>query len=111
MDWNKFLRSIKRKWESNEEEFEENYRKRKRDEEVIDQTGLLSTVSAAAILESTSKRKPRGKNIIRNNSWWTNGVASWTNAEFKKRVRINRETFEFLLEKISPKLEKNPDKS
>ena len=36
MDWNKFLRSIKRKWESNEEEFEENYRKRKRDEEAIE---------------------------------------------------------------------------
>ena len=36
MDWNTFLRSIKRKWESNEEEFEENYRKRKWDEEAIE---------------------------------------------------------------------------
>ena len=40
MDWNKFLCSIKRKWESNEEEFEENYRKRKWDEEAIEKKSL-----------------------------------------------------------------------
>ena len=60
MDWNGFLLNAKRKWQTNEEEFEEEFRKRRKDEE-IDLTGYLSLISAAVILETKPKRKQRGK--------------------------------------------------
>ena len=54
------------------------------------------------------RSQKRARNVIRDKSWWTNGTENWSDPEFKKRVRINRETFEYLLEKISPQLRKTP---
>ena len=48
MDWNGSLLNAKRKWQTSEEEFEEEFRKRRKDEE-IDLTGYFSLISAAVI--------------------------------------------------------------
>ena len=107
MDWNAFLHTMKRKWEISETEIEDEWMKRRK-VEGVDMTGMFSAIAAAAVLEEKG-RKERGKNIIRDKSWWTNGMKNWSNPEFKKRVPINKETFEYLLENISP-LSKTPTK-
>ena len=84
MDWNGFLRDVKRKWENNEKDCEEEWIKRRRVQE-IDLTGVFSAISAAAVLEK-KERKEKSKNVIRDKSWWTNGLNNWSSPEFKKRV-------------------------
>ena len=34
--------------------------------------------------------------------FWTNGHATWADDEFKERLRINRENFEFIVYRIRP---------
>ena len=104
MDWNTYLHTVKRKWENRENEMEDEWMKRRK---VVgaDMTGMFSAIAAAAVLEKEDRKK-RGRNIIRDKSWWTSGMKNWSDSEFKKRVRINRKTFEYLLEKISPQLRK-----
>ena len=44
----------------------------------------------------------------REQSWWTNGYGNWDESEFKKRLRIARETFEYILDNIHDDIEKQP---
>ena len=106
MEWNAFLHTVKREWEISEEELEDEWMKRRR-VEGVDMTGMFSAIAAAAVLEEKGRKK-RGKNIVRDKSWWTDGIRNWSDPEFKKRVRINRETFDYLLDRISPQLCKTP---
>ena len=39
---------------------------------------------------------------------WTCGYAAWSDAQFKARVRVNRDTFDFLLGEIIGDIEKTP---
>ena len=106
MEWNASLHTMKRKWKISEAEIEDEWMKRRK-VEGVDMTGMFSAIAAAAVLEEKG-RKERGENIVSDKSWWTNGMENCSNPEFKKRVRINRETFEYVLEKISPQLSKTP---
>ena len=36
------------------------------------------------------------------------GYRNWSDVEFKKKIRINRETFDIILDRIRPELEKKP---
>ena len=40
--------------------------------------------------------------------FWDSGYDKWNTAEFKERLRINRATFEYILEKITPAVIKIP---
>ena len=51
-------------------------------------------------------RKMRDKNEKRDTSWWESGYVNWSDVAFKKRLRLNRATFQFILDKIRNKLEK-----
>ena len=51
-------------------------------------------------------RKMRDKNEKRDTSWWESGYVNWSDVAFKKRLRLNRATFQFILDKIKNKLEK-----
>ena len=74
----------------------------------IEPTGIISVIAAVAVTESKPKRKERGKNILRDKSLWRSGISNWSNSQFKKWMRVTRETFEFLLQKISGHLQKTP---
>ena len=39
---------------------------------------------------------------------WSLGYATWTDAQFKAHVRVNRDTFDFILDEIRPDIEKTP---
>ena len=46
--------------------------------------------------------KPREKKVNRNAAklWWKNGYKSSDDSQFKHRLRISRETFELMLQRI-----------
>ena len=66
-----------------------------------------SAVSSLIMLKAN--RKKRGPNEKRSNSWWTAGYENWDEKSFKKRLRVNRATFEFILSQIRGRLEKTPN--
>ena len=40
--------------------------------------------------------------------WWTNGYKNWDDSQFKHRVRVSRETFELMLQRIEIYIVKEP---
>jgi len=40
--------------------------------------------------------------------WWTNGCSDWSEKEFKKRLRVSKDTFEIILGKIEEFIVKTP---
>ena len=54
--------------------------------------------------------KPREKKVNRNASklWWTNGYKNWDDSQFKHRLRVSRETFELMLQRIEIYTVKEP---
>ena len=51
---------------------------------------------------------PRGPNKNRDKSWWIDGYNNWDNIEFKRRLRLERSTFEMILNIIKPSIYKAP---
>ena len=80
------------------------------DEENADSV-LVGVVSHAA-LAATNKSciGPRAAAIDRTQQkeMWSFGYSTWTDAQFKARVRVNRDTFNFILDEIRPDIEKTP---
>ena len=60
------------------------------------------------MLGRSPERTPKGSNVARDHSWWTNGYQTWTEEEFKKRLRIKRETFEYIIGEIRLDIQKEP---
>ena len=54
----------------------------------------------SAIAITKGNRNERGPDELRNGDWWTNGYQNWDEASFKKRLRVSRDTFEFVLGEI-----------
>ena len=101
----KFLENIRRKRAADEREFDE-YFFQKRSESVDDV--IVAAVSAAVMLGRSPERTPKWPNVARDHSWWTNGYQTWTEEEFKKRLRIKRETFEYIIGEIRLDIQKEP---
>ena len=53
-------------------------------------------------------RVERSRDEERDKSWWENGYRNWTDNAFKKRLRVNRCTFEYILYEIKPIITKTP---
>ena len=62
----------------------------------------------SAIVITKSNRNERGPDELRNGDWWTNGYQNWDKAAFKKRLRVSRETFQFILGEIKDVIKKEP---
>ena len=58
---------------------------------------LAAAVSCCCVKE----RRPKGPIEMRDTVWWQHGYANWTDKQFKKRLRVNRDTFHFILNNIS----------
>ena len=67
----KLLENIRRKRAADEREFDE-YFFQKRSESVDDDV-IVAAVSAAVMLGRSPERTPKGPNVARDHSWWTNG--------------------------------------
>ena len=82
--------------------------KRRLDEELNYETELAQVGALASILLTRNPRKDRGCDEYRSCSWWTEGYRTWNDAAFKKRLRVSRETFDFILNEISNEIVKQP---
>lgn len=68
----------------------------------------MSAALGLFALGNKKPRKKRGPDERRDTTWWSNGYMNWNEAAFKKRLRVNRTTFEFILEGIKNKIIKQP---
>ena len=62
----------------------------------------------SAIVITKSNRNERGPDELRNGDCRTNGFQNWDEASFKKRLRVSRETFEFILGEIKDIIKEEP---
>ena len=62
----------------------------------------------SAIVITKSNRNERGPKELRNGNWWRNEYQNWDEASFKKRLKMSRDTFEFILSKIKDLIVKEP---
>ena len=69
---------------------------------------ISSTISSVAHMRKVPEVKKT--NVDRNDDkrWWTNGFNNWDDDGFKHRVRLSRESFLVLLEKMTPFISKEP---
>ena len=60
----------------------------------------------SVVLAAKCEKKPKSPNERRNHLWWEHGYEHWTDAQFKKRLRVTRDTFQFLLNAIADNIKK-----
>ena len=91
-------RSRKRKIEENEfnDDIEHIFPGCPNEEEVI---GSVVHGVVQELRTCKARKYPKIQNRDRTHQkvFWTNGCTNWTDDEFKERLRINRENFEFIL--------------
>ena len=57
-------------------------------------------------LAAKCEKKPKSPNERKNHLWREHGYEHWTDAQFKKRLRVSRDTFQFLLHTIADYIKK-----
>ena len=62
------------------------------------ENNLMNFVLPISLANLTQDRKTRSRDEIRNKKWWEDGPQNWSEPQFKKRLRFNRDTFHFILE-------------
>ena len=77
---------------------------------IIEYEGQLEKLTAAVVCCFPKERKPKGPIEERSNQWWDYGFCNWTNNQFKKRLKVNRETFNDILESMRELLTKETTK-
>lgn len=65
---------------------------------------------ASGVLLGSSFRVRKEPDEERNHRWWDHGYQNWNEAQSKKRVRVTRETFQFILDSISDQIRKETTK-
>lgn len=70
------------------------------------ETEVAMGVALSTIALANGNRRERGPNEPRNSNWWTNGYQYWDHQSFKKRFRVSRNTFQYILEEIEDLLQK-----
>jgi len=77
-------------------------------EELTFETEVAQAAGLATVLLNKKPRKERGEDELRSNTWWSQGYRNWDDAAFKKRLRVSRDTFEFILAEIAKDIVKQP---
>ena len=104
--YSQLLNSISRKRKLQREEEEKEPEGDDLEETVVASIQGIVQIAANQGLK-TKYRKPR-KNRQQQQMFWTNGYENWNIDEFKGRLRVNRDTFVMILERISPFISKSP---
>ena len=98
---------------SEREDFEEMFRTSQSNRrEIEDEDRLAVAISCAAVATVSSRKSAAPRRPVINRQQqkesWTEGYRNWSVAHFKARVRVNRDTFEYILEEIRPDIIKTP---
>ena len=100
---------LKKRKKREDEDFDEllesveNYGEKSYDENNSYVASILSNATAA-VINNRKRKRPRKPDIDRSyqKQFWDNGYANWDDEQFKSGLRINCETFEFILAAIHP---------
>ena len=94
------LKSKRQRTEDDEDDFHFVNKRFKREGDLDNiQAGVTALV---AILDSKNERKPKAKDKLRDTGklWWADVYRNWSEEDFKPKMRINRTTFNFILDGI-----------
>ena len=94
------LKSKRQRTEDDEDDFHFANKRFKREGDLDNiQAGVTALV---AILDSKNERKPKAKDKLRDAGklWWADVYRNWSEEDFKPKMRINRTTFNFILDGI-----------
>ena len=56
---------------------------------------FINLVLPFSIASLAKDRKTRSRDEMRSKEWWEDDLRNWSNAQFKKRIPVNRNTFHF----------------
>ena len=94
------------------EEIDNRYLKKWKSSDTADEDDmldiLLPVLAGAGIVSFKKERKKRGPNRFRESGWWEYGYENWSDEEFKNNLRLHRQTFELVLNVITPFIIKQP---
>ena len=65
-----------------------------------------SFAAIAAVCAARGDEKARSPDEDRNQRWWDEGFRNWSDAQFKKRLQVTRDTFTFLLDNVVDEIKK-----
>ena len=79
------------------------------DDDEQDEIGVIAAIShAAEVVVKGGRRQDHLRNQTRQKEVWSNGYRAWDDDQFKARVRINCESFEFILAEIGTSIARIP---
>ena len=105
-----FLASQKRRRDF-DDEIDKYYQKSRKSRRKCEAEGdflLTSSISAAGYLRKVADVKCENVDRTQDKLWWSNGYEKWTNDQFKHYFRVSRDTFQLILRKIGPFIDKEP---
>ena len=95
------LRINKRQRPVDSDDEESSLRMRKLEADFSIETEFVTSIShAVTVLAHQNPRKQRSADQARDRRWWTDGYEQWDDVVFKKILRIERATFEYILAEI-----------
>ena len=67
---------------------------------IADEIEIAGGTTLALFLTGKKERNHRSLDEKRIKEWWTNVYQIWSDEAFKKRLRVKRETFNFILNEV-----------
>jgi len=64
------------------------------------ENNLMNFMLPFSLANLAQDRKTRSRDEIRNKKCWEDGLQNWSESQFKKRLRVNRDTVHFILGEI-----------
>ena len=72
----------------------------------IEEENGFGNILGACICGCTKERRPKGQSERRSCHWWTNGCKTLTDKQFKRRFRVNRDTFNYLPQELQESIKR-----
>ncbi len=70
-----------------------------------DENGF-GNILGAFICCRANERRPKGQSEQRSSHRWRNSCENWTDKQFKKRFRVNQNTFNYLLQELQESIKR-----
>ena len=114
--FNNLLQSSRKRQKKEMDDFDNLYDSLKEPDDVddVEDGDIMGTIAYGTALATMSNKRcgPRGKPINRDQQkeLWSSGylAGNWDENAFKARLRVTKDTFEFILNEISPLIRKVP---
>ena len=72
----------------------------------IEEESGFGNVLGAYVCGCTKEQRSKGESEQRSCHWWRNGCANWMDKQFKKRFRVNRNTFNYILQELQESIKR-----